>query len=257
MGIEPAQYEALERDFREVLNSMVGERSMQRFQAEYEKLYRALKTSYESEKRLVRRCKELNETLVGNATRVKAAMRLTQEDSSTILLLRKEVDRAWKLVETAKEREDKAKRLIQDLRTEVGCLNKIVDEGTGLSWSQDNNVQLLHQEKKELKSNLDAKMEAFSQLEGIKNDLTEQLHRKEIESLQKDKELKLKTQEVEELKVEKSQLQRTKDDEISKAKNIEDKRQELENSLIAQTNKVKQLQEELQNKKDFNIDLSN
>ena len=77
MGIEPSQYEALERDFREVLQSMVGERSMQRFQAEYEKLYRALKTSYESEKRLVKRCKELNETIVGNATRVKAAMRLT------------------------------------------------------------------------------------------------------------------------------------------------------------------------------------
>jgi len=77
MGIEQSQYEALERDFREVLQSMVGERSMQRFQAEYEKLYRALKTSYESEKRLVKRCKELNETIVGNATRVKAAMRLT------------------------------------------------------------------------------------------------------------------------------------------------------------------------------------
>ena len=56
---------------------MVGEKSMQRFQSEYEKLYRALKTSYESEKRLVKRCKELNETIVGNATRVKAALRLT------------------------------------------------------------------------------------------------------------------------------------------------------------------------------------
>ena len=181
MGIEPAQYEALERDFREVLQSMVGERSMQRFQAEYEKLYRALKTSYESEKRLVKRCKELNETIVGNATRVKAAMRLTQEDSSTISLLRKEVDRAWKLVEFAKEKEDVARRIIQDLRTEVGCLNKIVDEGTGLSWSQDNNVQMLHQEKKELKAELDAKLEAFTTLEGTKADLEEKINRLQID----------------------------------------------------------------------------
>jgi chromosome segregation ATPase len=227
MGIEPAQYEALERDFREVLQSMVGERSMQRFQAEYEKLYRALKTSYESEKRLVKRCKELNETIVSNATRVKAAMRLTQEDSSTISLLRKEVDRAWKLVELAKEKEEAARRIIQDLKTEVGCLNKIVEEGTGLSWSQDNNVQMLHAEKKELKSQLDSKLEAFAALEATKNDLHEQVDRLHVESLQKDKELKLKTQEVEELKVEKSQLQRTKDDEISKAKNIEDKKNEI------------------------------
>jgi hypothetical protein len=57
--VEPAQYEALERDFKEVLNAMVGEKSMERFKAEYEKLHRALKTSYESEKRLVKRCKEL------------------------------------------------------------------------------------------------------------------------------------------------------------------------------------------------------
>lgn len=200
---------------------------MQRFQAEYEKLYRALKTSYESEKRLVKRCKELNETIVSNATRVKAAMRLTQEDSSTISLLRKEVDRAWKLVETAKEKEEAARRIIQDLKTEVGCLNKIVEEGTGLSWSQDNNVQMLHAEKKELKSQLDSKLEAFAALEATKNDLHEQVDRLHVESLQKDKELKLKTQEVEELKVEKSQLQRTKDDEISKAKNIEDKKNEI------------------------------
>jgi len=201
---------------------------MQRFQAEYEKLYRALKTSYESEKRLVKRCKELNETIVSNATRVKAAMRLTQEDSSTISLLRKEVDRAWKLVETAKEKEDAARRIIQDLKTEVGCLNKIVEEGTGLSWSQDNNVQMLHAEKKELKSQLDQKMEAFTSLEAIKNELSEKVNRLQVDSLQKDKELKLKIQEVEELKVEKSQLQRTKDDEISKANNIKNSKDQIE-----------------------------
>jgi hypothetical protein len=45
----------------------------------------------------------------GNATRVKAAIKLTQEDSNTIGMLKKEVDKAWKLVETAKEKEEKAR----------------------------------------------------------------------------------------------------------------------------------------------------
>lgn len=63
---------------------MVGDKSMARFQNEYQKLYVALKTSYESEKRLVKRCKDLNDNIVGNATRVKAAMTLTKEDSQTI-----------------------------------------------------------------------------------------------------------------------------------------------------------------------------
>ena len=55
MGIDPAQYEALEKDFQEVLQELVGDSNMETFRKEYEKLHRALKTSYESEKRLVRR----------------------------------------------------------------------------------------------------------------------------------------------------------------------------------------------------------
>jgi len=42
----------------------VEDQSMEKFRKEYEKLHRALKTSYESEKRLVRRCKELNDTIL-------------------------------------------------------------------------------------------------------------------------------------------------------------------------------------------------
>ena len=55
MGVNPSQYEELERDFQEVLQELVGDQSMEKFRKEYEKLHRALKTSYESEKRLVKR----------------------------------------------------------------------------------------------------------------------------------------------------------------------------------------------------------
>ena len=58
------------------------------------------------------RCKELNDTILQNATRVKAAIKLTQEDSQTIAILRREVDKAWKLVEQAKEKEEKARKII-------------------------------------------------------------------------------------------------------------------------------------------------
>ena len=56
---------------------MQNEKNMDRYRNEYDKLHRALKTSYESEKRLVKRCKELQETIVQNATKVKAAIKLT------------------------------------------------------------------------------------------------------------------------------------------------------------------------------------
>lgn len=143
MGVSPELYEALERDFKDVLQSMVGEKSMDRFRGEYDKLHRALKTSYESEKRLVKNVKELNEIIVSNAARVKAAIKLTQEDSSTIGLLKKEVDKAWRLVETAKDKEEKARKIIGELRTEIAQLHKTVELGSGLTFSQDNTVQKL------------------------------------------------------------------------------------------------------------------
>jgi chromosome segregation ATPase len=114
---------------------------MERFRAEYEKLHRAMKTSYESEKRLVKQAKDLQEIISNNTARVKAALKLTQEDSATIGVLKKEVEKAWKLVETAKDKEEKAKKIIGELRTEIAQLNKTVELGSGLHFSQDNTVQ--------------------------------------------------------------------------------------------------------------------
>jgi uncharacterized coiled-coil DUF342 family protein len=116
---------------------------MEKFRKEYEKLHRALKTSYESEKRLVKRCKELNDTILQNAARVKGAIKLTQEDSNTIGVLRREIDKCWKLIETAKTKEEKARKIIQGLKDEIGKLHKIVEQGSGLSMGQDNQVQTL------------------------------------------------------------------------------------------------------------------
>ena len=127
MGVDAAQYEALERDFQEVLQELVGDQSMEKFRKEYEKLHRALKTSYESEKRLVRRCRELNDTILQNAARVKGAIKLTTEDSNTIGVLRRELDKCWKLIEQAKTKEDKARKIISGLKDEIGKLHKIVE----------------------------------------------------------------------------------------------------------------------------------
>ena len=79
MGVDQAQYEALERDFRDVLSAMVGEKSMERFRTEYEKLHRALKKSHESEKRLIKKCRELNQVrcLGGAGTMSNARPRAT------------------------------------------------------------------------------------------------------------------------------------------------------------------------------------
>ena len=132
-----AEIEKLDVETNRILESLIGEKSMSRFSGSYNKLYRAWKTSCESEKRLFMRCNELNETIVNNTARVKAALRLTQEDSAAINVLKKEVDRAWKLVELAKTKEDKYRKQIDLLKDQITQMNTVMHEGSGLPTSMN------------------------------------------------------------------------------------------------------------------------
>ena len=71
-----------------VLAELMGDKSLERFRIEYEKLHRALKKSHESEKRLMQKCRELNAEIVANAAKVTTALKLSQEDKATISSLK-------------------------------------------------------------------------------------------------------------------------------------------------------------------------
>lgn len=72
-----------------MLQELVGDQSLERFRQEYEKLHRALKKSNEGEKRLLKKCRELNSEIVSNAVKVQTALRLSQEDQDTIASLKR------------------------------------------------------------------------------------------------------------------------------------------------------------------------
>ena len=80
-------------------------------------------------------------------------------------MLKKEVDRAWRLVESAKDKEERARKIIQDLRGEIAHLTKIVDNGSTLSVNADNNVQRMIDEKDELKQKLASSSDALAEAE--------------------------------------------------------------------------------------------
>lgn len=67
----------------------MGDRSLEKFRNEYEKLHKALKKSHESEKRLMQKCRELNAEIVANSAKVSTALKLSQEDQATIASLKK------------------------------------------------------------------------------------------------------------------------------------------------------------------------
>ena len=115
-----------------MLNELVGgDRSLDKFRTEYEKLHKALLKSHDSEKRLMQKCRELNSELVTNSAKVQSAMKLSEEDKSAITSLRKEIEKAWKMVDAAHEKEQRAKETIQSLRIEINNLSKLVEQGAG------------------------------------------------------------------------------------------------------------------------------
>ena len=113
-----------------------GDRSLDKFRNEYEKLHKALIKSHENEKRLTTKCRELNSELVTNSAKVQSAVKLSEDDKNTIATLRKEIDKAWKMVDAAHEKEQRAKETIQSLRLEITNLSKLVEQGAGKIMSK-------------------------------------------------------------------------------------------------------------------------
>ena len=66
-----------------------------------------LATRAENEKRLQKKFKELNAELVSSAGKVGAALKISEADQATIAGLRREAEKAWKVV---KDSQDKARR---------------------------------------------------------------------------------------------------------------------------------------------------
>ena len=87
--LEETAYEEIERDFQEVLNELSGDRSLEKFKVEYEKLHAVMKKSYDNEKRLMAKCRELNAEIVVNSAKVATALKLSQDDQTTIASLKK------------------------------------------------------------------------------------------------------------------------------------------------------------------------
>lgn len=158
-------FEALERDFQDVLSELMGDQSLEKFRLEYEKLHRALKKSHEQEKRLVKKCRELNSEILNNQAKIKTALRLSQEDQKTISHLQKEMEKTWKLVYMSQEKEIRGKETIAQLKEEMANLSKLVEKGAGLSINQENMVKEFKQAKEDLQRHVDEQQSQINQME--------------------------------------------------------------------------------------------
>ena len=141
-------------------------KNLERFRAEYERLHATLRKSHENEKRLIAKCKELNQEIVANAAKIQTALRLSVQDQNSIALLKKELDKAWRMVDNAQDKEKRARETIQRLKVEIQNLSHLVDQGASLSVGQENAVNELLKVKEELTQEVAAHKAAVEKAEG-------------------------------------------------------------------------------------------
>ncbi|DBB05834.1 hypothetical protein WJX82_007880 [Trebouxia sp. C0006] len=186
-----AAYDVLEKDFQEVLLELQRDKSLERFRAEYEKLFKAVRKSHDNETRLTKKVKELNGEIVGNAAKVQTALRLSEEDQTTIVTLKKEVEKAWKLVDASHEKEARAKDMISQLKLEMNNLTRLVEAGAGLSIGEESTMNELLKQKEDLTKERDAQVDQIVALRSEALQLSESLRLAQLDKTEGEGQLQI------------------------------------------------------------------
>jgi chromosome segregation ATPase len=150
LTLSTSAFEALEREFQEVLYELSGDEHLEKFKLEYEKLHRTLLRSHQHEKRLLQKVEELNEEILANASKIETAIMLSKDDQNTIMELRKEIEKAWNMVSASHEKEAKAKETIAQLTKELSKFSKLAEQGTHMNSVSQEAVNELSKEKNDL-----------------------------------------------------------------------------------------------------------
>ncbi|KAM6971891.1 cilia- and flagella-associated protein 58 [Aplochiton taeniatus] len=231
---EENTFESLEKEFQDVLNELVGDKSLDKFRVEYEKLTNALKKSHESEKRLMTKCRELNAEIVSNSVKVATALKLSQEDQTTISSLKKEIEKAWKMVDSAHDKETRAKETIQVLKQEIANLTRLVEQGAGLSMGNDYGINDLVKIKEELTVERD---ELLMQVVSLREKLTNATASQQDMEAQKEKANEIISQLQQDIQVRQNECSR----EMRRKEKLDKEVKQLHSDLEARMSDIKVL----------------
>ncbi|XP_048360877.1 cilia- and flagella-associated protein 58 isoform X2 [Sphaerodactylus townsendi] len=202
-----------------------------------------MKKSYENEKRLMAKCRELNAEIVVNSAKVATALKLSQDDQTTITSLKREIEKAWKMVDAAYEKEQKAKDTILSLKEEILNLTKLVEQGSGLSLGQEHNMRELLRFKDEVSKERDQLLSEVVKLrENIAN-MTDQQTEAEKTKMMADSTISQLNQEIQLRQNEASRESRKKE-------KIERELKQLHLDLDNKMNEMKAMQQGLNKNKE-------
>eukprot|EP01062_Namystynia_karyoxenos_P065943 TRINITY_DN59996_c0_g1_i1.p2 TRINITY_DN59996_c0_g1~~TRINITY_DN59996_c0_g1_i1.p2 ORF type:complete len:973 (+),score=544.19 TRINITY_DN59996_c0_g1_i1:90-3008(+) len=220
-----ANFETVEKQCQEVLLELDQEEVLEPFRREYDTLHSSFIKLHEGERRLIKKCLDLQAEIHTCQTKVKTAEELSAGDHQTIDNLQKEIAKARQRLELSKEKEVTAKETIKRLRMDLKDLEKQVEKGVSGLIGHDSALQELQKVREDLQKERDSQA---TQLKAINADISRFEH--EMNELLKEKE--------------------AQDEEIRKLKEVCKRRQdELEEQKQRKEDwelKLKQLKGELQ-----------
>lgn len=124
LGFDQEQYEAIESEFKEFLNDHLKGKDLEKFRQEYQKINKALRSSYEGEKKLIKKCKELISQIFEKASNYRAALRMANNEVDKIAQLKQDVSKNYEEVQNIREQEEQKREEIGKLRIEINNLKR-------------------------------------------------------------------------------------------------------------------------------------
>jgi len=169
------------RDYQDTVKELSGPsaQTLEPFRLEYEKLYKALLMSNESEKRLTKKIRDLSSEIAVSAASVQSAMKVAAEDERQITALKEDIKMNTKRVQESLEKEEEAKEAISKYQSDIAALQDQIENGAGLTPEQVSQLRQLAIQKDKLEKDRDVLKQSTDVLVRICNGRLEEVQRLE------------------------------------------------------------------------------
>ncbi|NWT88312.1 CFA58 protein, partial [Lanius ludovicianus] len=244
--LEESAFEALEKDSQEFISILNRDEALEKFRDEYEKLLAIMKKSRENERHLMEKCRKLSAELVQKSSKVAVLTKLTKDDEETISSLKLELEKAWKMVDKANEREQTTKETINSLKKEILHLNNLMKERA----EQEYNVEDLLRFQEEVTEERDQLLSEVLELRQRLTEITEQQQETE----------KAKNEAEESVLQLQQDIRLRQSEELREVQKKEKMENELKNLLAEMDNKeaeIQKLQQQIENNTEEQLKIEN
>lgn len=136
-------FDALERDFSDLMSTLSDDPASTQFRHEHEKLFKALKKSFNQEKRLLKRCRELSGEVLSVTAKLKSYQKPSKDDQSAAETLKQDIEKAWMMASESQEKELKALDTVSLLQEEISILKVNAEKNRRLAESKEASIDSL------------------------------------------------------------------------------------------------------------------